>query len=504
MAHIPQSVIKKQPALEGLKLRHRGKVRDSYDLPGHPDKMLVVASDRCSIFDFVLPTLVPMKGEVLTALNYFWTKGVLKNICATDLVACGAEIDPFLPEELRNNPELQKRATVVRIESAPDVEDIIRLYLTGSGWTSYQKDWTVCGHKLAAGLIDGSKLPYPLYTPTTKAVVGHDEHITADSVAERYGILRERLALQAAGAISSFAEGRGLIFADTKFEFSWDAVKKIFVLVDEKGTPDSSRYWDEIAWIKAHAKGKLPPSFDKQFVREWGKLALVEKDATGRKRDPENPDDLAFVDSLEVPASVTEMTTRIYRYIFWRLTGMSIERYQNSVLGINVSARIPKIEVLVGSESDLSQTETGMASLLGIADVSLSVLSCHRNPSELDSMSLGALSKADIIIAGAGMAAALPGIVKSKLCALGRSDIPVIGVAFEGKTVKDNQAATLSIECLPGQPVELDPNGNAYFGSQGFLEACQVAVNGEFLPKNIEAKPVKIGLKKIQTFGIIS
>ncbi len=493
MAHIPQTVLDRQPVLQGLELRHRGKVRDSYNLPGHPDKMLVVASDRCSIFDFVLPTIIGEKGAILTALNHFWTTSVLQSICKTDFIAAGANIDCYLPGELQNNPELQKRATVVRIVAAPDVEDIVRLHLTGSGWTSYQGTGAVCGHQLLTGLVDGNKLPYPLYTPTTKAAEGHDEHITADSVANRYGVGRERMSLQVAGAISAHAEKRGIILADSKFEFGLYDGK--LVLADEKGTPDSSRFWDATAWKKAQGKGKIPPSFDKQFVREWGKESLVEKDANGRKRDPENPADIAFVDDLKVPSSVTDMTTRIYRYIFWRLTGMKIETYQRTVMGINVENKKLRIEVLVGSESDLPQTETGLVELSLLANVHKSIISCHRNPVELRNLAKDSLREADVIIAGAGMAAALPGIVKSELCMLGHPEIPVIGVAFEGAIEEHNLAAELSIKCLPGQPVELDQNGEAYFGPEGFLAACNAAVRDEFLPKTIQAKPAQIGIQ---------
>ncbi|HLC85584.1 MAG TPA: phosphoribosylaminoimidazolesuccinocarboxamide synthase, partial [Candidatus Nanoarchaeia archaeon] len=278
----------KQTLINGLNLRHQGKVRDSYNLPGHPDMMLPVASDRCSVFDFVLNTLIPFKGEVLTAMSCFWIEEIISQIQATDLVAFGSKIDPYLPEELRGNPSLQKRATVVKLLEQPEVEDIVRLYLTGSGYESYAKTGMICGHKLPAGLIDGSKLPYPIYTPTTKAMEGHDEHIDADGVVSRYGFKRERLSLQIAQAMGSYAEHCGIILADTKFEFS-------SVLADEKGTPDSSRFWDLKAWKKAHVQGKLPPSFDKQFVREWAKKVLIQKDKDGRTRDTENPFDLEYV-----------------------------------------------------------------------------------------------------------------------------------------------------------------------------------------------------------------
>jgi phosphoribosylaminoimidazole-succinocarboxamide synthase len=474
-------------------LRHRGKVRDSYDLPGHPDKMLVVASDRCSIFDFVLPITIPRKGEILTALNHFWTTGLLRAICETDFVAGGAAIDSYLPEPLRNDPTLQKRATVVRILPAPDVEDIVRFVLTGSGLSSYEKTREICGHRLPAGLTNGDFLPYPLYTPTTKAAVGHDEHVTADSVVVKYGHRRERLALQAAGAIASYAAQRGIIMADTKFEFSLDASGKL-VLADEKGTPDSSRFVDKAAWQKARAKGQFPPSLDKQYVRELGKAFGIDK------LNPEVEADITYVDSLIFPRTAAVMTTRIYRYVFWRLTGMPIEQYQKEKMGIALKEPKRNIQVLVGSESDLTQIQGGLDWLANHTRYSASVISCHRNLEELRAFAKDLGSEGDgtdyVIIAGAGLAAALPGIIKSELCRVGRSDIPVIGVAFKGKTEREDLAAILSIECLPGQPVELDRNGNVYFGHEGFLEACKAAIGHEFMPKSMEPKPARLNIRE--------
>jgi phosphoribosylaminoimidazole-succinocarboxamide synthase len=494
MAKIPQAVLEKSPLLANVqahfKFRSQGKVRDSYDSsynilcgsqPGVP-RMLVVASDRCSIFDFVLNTLIPQKGEVLTALNYFWVTKVIQDMCETDMIACGSRIDGFVPPEYMEKPELQKRATVVRTLPAPEIEDIVRLVLTGSGWKSYQENQTVCGHKLPAGLNDGSLLPYPIYTPTTKAVEGHDVHMSADKAVALYGFQRERLAIQVASMIANYAASRGIRMADTKFEFSGNT------LVDEKGTPDSSRFVDEKAWQKAVKAGKFPASLDKQYVREWGKKLGIDK------RDPENPEDVAWVHAQEVPADVVEMTTRIYRYIFWRLTGMKLERFQREEMGIVVKDRKPKVTVVVGSESDLPQVKDGICWLEeeGIT-VDVNVISCHRNVRDLSSF-VGRLS-ANIVIAGAGEAAALPGIIKSQLSCLGYSHIPVIGVAFKGKDEKADMAARLSIENLPGQPVELSDSGQAYFGSDGFLLACKAADGNEFLPKKIEEKPAKYDVK---------
>ena len=502
MPHIPVSILGKRLLIDGLTLRHQGKVRDSYDLPGFPGLMLVVASDCCSIFDFVLPTLVPLKGEVLTAMNHFWRTKVIKGMCPTDFVAAGADIDAYLPEHLRGDIELQKRATVVRIVSAPDFEDIVRFYLTGNGWTSYRETGKAFEYALPSGLIDGSLLPFALYTPTTKADKGHDESVSADFVAAKHGPRRERLALQLAALVAAYAKTRGIILADTKFEFSADGGQNgdRLTLVDEVATPDSSRFWDENGWKKAHAKGALPPSSDKQHVRNWGKENHVERDATGRKRQPENAEDLAYIDGLSIPGDVIEATTRLYRYIFWRLTGMKLETYQRDVMGIKVETPKPRISILVGSESDLGQIRTSCDMLAGFADIHLSVVSCHRNPTDLRMLvrePKTGLACSNIIIAGAGMAAALPGIVKSDLCEFGFSNIPVIGVAFKGSTPEDDLAAKLSIKCLPGKPVELDPNGEAYFGPEGFLAACKAALDDEFLPKTIVAKPAKIGISPL-------
>ena len=486
---IPPNARDIQPRAEGLELRSQGKVRDTYLLPDHPDKMLVVATNRISIFDFVLNDQIHQKGEVLNALSYFWTRTVLDGICETDLVACGSKIDEYLPKNLRKSTDLQTRGTIVRILPAPDVEDIVRFVLTGSGWKSYQETGMVCGHQLPKGLTDGSVLEFPIYTPTTKAQVGHDEHITSKSVEERYGKRREEAVLLAATAMVSFAAKRRITMADTKMEFSV-ANDGTLVLCDEKGTPDSSRFWDMSDYAKAWASGKIPPSLDKQYVRDWGKKVGIDS-----MRNPENPHDVSIVHSQELPDDVARITAKLYRYIFWRLTGQKLEKFQREEMGINVPDECLNVEVLIGSESDLSQVSENLSALKN-CNYAVSVMSCHRNPKELEQHAAEKLVTADVVIAGAGMAAALPGIVKSHLCQLGRSDIPVIGVACKGKAEKDDRAAILSIECLPGQPVELDPDGNAYFGPDGFAKAFASAAADEFRPRTMEAKPVKIGIRK--------
>ncbi len=485
MPQIPQSVLEKDPTLAGLGLPKRGKVRNTYDLPGHDDLMLVVATDRISIYDFVLNAQVAQKGAVLTALNHFWTNQVVKGICEHDLVAAGAEIDSYLPEGLRNNPELQKRATVVRkVNPPPQKEDIVRAYLLGSGKTSYLKTGKICGHRLPPGIKEGDLLPYPIYTPTDKAEKGHDVHLAVDDVIAKHGHWCERIALQVFSAAAQFALKRGIIIADTKFEIAGK------ILADEKLTPDSSRFWGQADYEKARRKGKLPDFLDKQWVRNWGQTVGI------NKRDPLIDADVEFVHSQIVPEHVLKLTTKIYRYIFWRLTGMTLEEYQAKEMGIKVEKPLRRIAVVIGSESDMKQTTSGMLHLANHSvGYDFSVISCHRNPKALREHVAWLIENGfEAIVAGAGKLAGLPGDLKALLCAEGRSDIPVIGVGFKGDTEKADLAAKLGIEELPETPVEMDERGHAYFGPEGFTQACQAATNHEFLPKGFTAKDAMLHL----------
>jgi phosphoribosylaminoimidazole-succinocarboxamide synthase len=483
MPKLPSGVVTEP--IPDLELLHRGKVRDTYALPGHPDKLLVVASDRLSIYDFVLPALVPQKGEILTAMNIFWRKMIGEQL-HQDLYYHGIEIGSFLrhiPESL----DLKRSCVVNKVAMYP-CEAIVRGYLTGSGLKAYVKDQAICGHRMPNGLVDGDKLSFPIFTPTTKAEEGHDEHITADSVAEKYGAKIERASLQVYLAAEQFAREKGIILADTKFEWGKHPESGELVLADEVLTPDSSRFWDLAAWEKMQKSSmrSSPPSYDKQFVREWGKTQGIDK------RNPCKPEDVEFVHGLEVPAEIIARTTKVYRYIFWRLTGMKLEVYQLEEMGLAVLPPKVRIEVVVGSKSDFSQMEAGLeilrrAKARDAAEVHLHAISCHRNPEELAQYAKEALEDV-IVIAGAGMAAALPGVLKALLIKEGKPQIPVIGVAFAGKTQEDDQAARLSIERLPGQSVLLDWKGKAYFGSDGFAQACFTAINNEFLSEPA-AKP---------------
>ena len=288
-----------------------GKVRDLYALDA--ERLLLVASDRISAFDVVLPTGIPDKGRVLTGLSRFWfdvTAPLVPNhLLSTDPAALPAEItggDPAGVAALRGRIMVGRRADVLPVEC------VARGYLAGSGWKAYAATGTVCGVRLPPGLRDGDRLPEPIFTPATKADEGeHDENIDFDRlVAIVGGELAERLRaltlrLYAAGAAR--CERAGILLADTKVEFGHDPATSELLLIDELLTPDSSRFWD----AAAHAPGGPQPSFDKQFVRDWLERQPWDKRAPG----PALPDD------------VVDGTRARYVAAFERITGASFERY---------------------------------------------------------------------------------------------------------------------------------------------------------------------------------
>ncbi|OGY36661.1 MAG: hypothetical protein A3E36_04460 [Candidatus Andersenbacteria bacterium RIFCSPHIGHO2_12_FULL_45_11b] len=294
---------------------HQGKVRDTYILPD-PNLLFVLATDRVSIFDFVLPTIIPLKGEVLTALTVFWLRDVLDDV-RHHLIAYGKDIDDYLLARLRGDKELHNRGLVVRKLAMLPIECIVRNNLTGSGWKSYQKDKTVCGITLPPDLHDGSQLPAPIFTPTTKAETGHDEPLDAEDVVRENGTWIREQSLAIFNEVASYARTKGLILADTKFEFGKDGT-----LADEVATPDSSRYWDLKEWERACEKRETPPSYDKEIVRTWGKQHGVDK------LDPTNTNDLNAVASLQIPQDVLDKTVDRYHEVFRRITGESLKEFQ--------------------------------------------------------------------------------------------------------------------------------------------------------------------------------
>ena len=251
-----------EEALPGLHLFNRGKVRDIYDVG---DKLLLVATDRISAFDVVLPTLIPGKGKILTALSEFWF-GIMKDIIPNHLItAC---FDEFPAACLPHREKLEGRSILVKKSTPAPVECIVRGYLAGSGWKDYQNTGSVCGIRLPKGLVEASRLDQPIFTPSTKAAIGaHDVNITFDDMMTKLGKKRAEAMRDSSIAIynraSALAEQKGIIIADTKFEFGLEADQVI--LIDEVLTPDSSRFWP----ADGYRPGKTPDSFDKQFVRDY-------------------------------------------------------------------------------------------------------------------------------------------------------------------------------------------------------------------------------------------
>lgn len=460
------------PLLSGLKLPSRGKVRDTYELP--EGRLLSVATDGISIFDFVLNAVVPLKGIVLNCMNHFWSRHLEQFGIGTHLVAAGAGIDEFLPKHLCGNVDLQSRASVIRKMKMASVEFIYRAVLTGSSVSSYKETSTVCDHRLPPGLQDGDALPCILDTPTTKAEEGHDKNMCFQEVREQYS-QQTILGMQIFQICSNYCESRGIKLADTKFEFGK-------IIGDEIVTPDSSRFWEFKAWQDGRKleTRKAPPPYDKQLVRAWG----IEQGIN--KLDPESPEGAKRVHSLVVPDDLIRQTTQIYRYIFWRLTGKTIETYLQKNMGVQVFFRpIPKVVIVCGSESDLPAVRKVLDRFFtNVAHVSVHVMSCHRNPFEI----VGSAEKgfeADAIIGVGSKALALPGMIDAFARAK-KSDVPVIGVALGQPGSKELLAAQLSIEELPSTPVIMDEtSGQCYTGEEGLFNAIRRVAFGELPP----AKP---------------
>ena len=285
-----------------LPLFRRGKVRDTYVLPDG-DHLLMVASDRISAFDVVLPTPIPGKGETLTRLSAFWfaeTSGLVPN----HLVSVDPSVWPGIDDDWRS--DLQGRAMVVRRAERIDVECVVRGYLAGSAWQEYIASGTVAGESMPSGLRRAERLPAPIFTPAMKHDADHDVTISPEDlrsvVGDGLAARMEEASRDLYEAGASHARARGLILADTKFEFGW--VDGQLTLIDELLTPDSSRFWEAASW----EPGTEPDSFDKQYVRNW----LLE---TGWDRNPPGPD---------LPDDVVAGTVARYREAADRLTGSTL------------------------------------------------------------------------------------------------------------------------------------------------------------------------------------
>ncbi len=283
--------------LSGLTLHSRGKVRDLYDLG---DKLLLVASDRISAFDVILPTPIPDKGRVLTQLSEFWFSKI-GDIVPNHLITTDVERFPAVCRPHRS--ALEGRSMLVKKSTPAPVECIVRGYITGSGWKEYQKTGSVCGITLPRGLVEAARLDEPIFTPSTKAAVGdHDLNISFEAMVDKVGKVRAEKMRDASVAIyqraRTIAETKGIIIADTKFEFGMEGDD--ILLIDEVLTPDSSRFWP----MDDYQPGKTPNSFDKQFVRDY-LLSL--------KWDMKPP-------APELPPDIVKKTRDKYREALRRLT----------------------------------------------------------------------------------------------------------------------------------------------------------------------------------------
>ena len=292
--------------LKSLTLLARGKVRDNYAVGD--DRILMVASDRLSAFDVIMGEPIPGKGVLLTQMALFWFDKLGPNglnICPIHLTGDAPE-SAVLPEEVA---QITGRSMLVKRLKPLPVEAVVRGYLAGSGWKEYQDNGAVCGVALPAGLKNASKLPTPIYTPAAKAAVGdHDENITFEQTVDMIGLhLATRIrdiSIQLYQAAADFALSKGIIIADTKFEFGLDA-QGTLTLMDEVLTPDSSRFWPQ----ESYQEGTNPPSYDKQFVRDWLESAMV--DGKPWSKTPPAP---------RVPDAVIQKTAAKYQEALQRLT----------------------------------------------------------------------------------------------------------------------------------------------------------------------------------------
>lgn len=289
-------------SLPGIKRVTSGKVRDVYEIG---DRLLIIATDRISAFDCILPQGIPGKGRVLTRMSLFWFD-FLKDIVPNHVIT--ANVDQYPAELQPFRTQLEGRSMMVKRCRMEPIECVARGYISGSGWKDYKKTGSICGIALPSGLVESAKLPEPIFTPATKAESGHDENVSFDDAARLIGrqtaLLLRDLTLSAYTKAAIYAESRGIILADTKFEFGWSISGEdagSLLLADEALTPDSSRFWQR----DEYAPGGPQKSFDKQFVRDY-------LETLDWNKQPPAP---------SLPQQVIEKTAEKYREAYTRLTG---------------------------------------------------------------------------------------------------------------------------------------------------------------------------------------
>ena len=433
-----------QTSIKSLPLVGRGKVRDLYAVG--EDKLLMVATDRLSAFDVVMDQPIPDKGVVLNRMSEFWF-AKLAYLVPNHLTG----IDPETVVRPTEVEQVRGRAVVARRLKPIPVEAVVRGYLIGSGWREYCENGTVCGIALPKGLQLAGRLEQPLFTPATKAEMGeHDENIPFERVVEMMGqplaeeIRRVSLALYQAAA--DYAREQGIIIADTKFEFGLDE-QGVLHLMDEVLTADSSRYWP----VDGYAQGISPPSFDKQYVRDY--LETLDWDKT-----PPGP---------PLPPNVIERTASKYREALFRIAGV----------------RMPVVGVVMGSQSDWEVMRHAVEVLdrFGIPHEAR-VVSAHRMPDQLYHYASAASARGlRGIIAGAGGAAHLPGMLAAK------TTVPVFGVPVPSKYLRGEDSLYSIVQMPKGVPVATFAIGEAGAANAALHFIATLAAEDEVLRGRLAA-----------------
>lgn len=433
-----------QTSIRSLPLIGRGKVRDLYAVGD--DKLLMIASDRLSAFDVVMSEPIPEKGVILNRMSEFWF-AKLAHIVPNHLTG----IDPETVVTEAEVEQVRGRAVVAKRLTPLPVEAVVRGYLIGGGWKDYQATGSVCGIALPKGLSMASRLPEPIFTPAHKAEVGqHDENISFEEVVkligEKHANEIRRISLALYNEAAAYALEQGIIVADTKFEFGLDD-KGAIHLMDEVLTADSSRYWP----ADGYAEGISPPSFDKQFVRDY--LETLDWDKTAP--------------APELPARVIAQTADKYREALYRIAGV----------------RMPLVGVVMGSQSDWEVMRHAVEILdrFGIPHEAR-VVSAHRMPDALYGYAESAHARGfRAIIAGAGGAAHLPGMLASK------TTVPVFGVPVPSKYLRGEDSLYSIVQMPKGIPVATFAIGEAGAANAALHVIATLATQDDVLRERLEA-----------------
>jgi len=482
------------PLFEGPKVIKRGKAWDSYRLANR--LRWLVATDCASIYEFSLNHIFPLKGACLVTYCVFWHLKLSAYGIKTHIVAFGSGIDKYIPEQYRNNPDIQSRSLIVsELDMISDYELIVRKLITGHGWEEYEKTGknggqpSICGQPLPKGLQDGDMLPYTMFTPTTKVDKGHDTNVPADPVRLKYPSAVFRV-LQAFDIAFNYAWERNVVLADDKKECDKEGN-----IADETFTIDSSRWTPKIAWLKSRepATGrKMSSGFDKQYLRNKGieELGI-------NKLDPDKPADIAKVHAWKVPDEAATHFIQGGKYLFWLLSDMNINRFRRGPMGISLPPDPPKNVLLVcGSETDFPVVKSVCEGVRPY--VTVDITSCHRNPNELVELVKSPRFLSYDLVAGVGSEQlGLPGDMDAwahYFCTQDptRREVPVAGVALgSGESLL---AARMAIKRVPGQPLIMkELEGEPYVGPEGLRELLLRITNGELPPPQIrkerEAKP---------------